>query len=398
MEIKLYLRKLLGKWWLILIAFLLTVIPTVLLVREQPWIYEAKTSFVIRPRSSLTADQEEFVKAVDTLSRRTEINTTFSEVASSRLIKQRAIDQLDLTSGERKGLKVNARVIAGTNVLEIIVQGLQPGVVRDFANAISLETTDYIRNLYDVFELEPLDTATLPDSPVRPNKPLTIALGGIFGLILGVGLVFFIEYLNEPLPEDGSFNITDKETGVYNEPYFRLRLGQELSRAGHRNHSFSLALIKLNRRNLASGKTDPIPAAKASPQLTSALASNMRKEDILAHLGDSVFALLLPDMSGEVVSNLMDAFERKIESLTPSDVGSDNGVVIYSSVGIVTYVRGETTGDELLEQAAKALDGADADAHDKATPFSRSNTRHTLLANGEKSNQHEYLLKQITGR
>ena len=32
--------------------------------------------------------------------------------------------------------------------------------------------------------------------PVRPNKPLNIALGLIFGLIVGVGLAFFIEYLD----------------------------------------------------------------------------------------------------------------------------------------------------------------------------------------------------------
>ncbi len=32
--------------------------------------------------------------------------------------------------------------------------------------------------------------------PVKPNKPLNIALGLIFGLIVGVGLAFFIEYLD----------------------------------------------------------------------------------------------------------------------------------------------------------------------------------------------------------
>src|SRR6202012_950625 len=32
--------------------------------------------------------------------------------------------------------------------------------------------------------------------PVRPNKPLNIALGIIIGLVVGVGLAFFIEYLD----------------------------------------------------------------------------------------------------------------------------------------------------------------------------------------------------------
>jgi capsular exopolysaccharide synthesis family protein len=40
------------------------------------------------------------------------------------------------------------------------------------------------------------DRAEPGKSPVKPNKPLNIALGIVFGLIMGVGLAFFIEYLD----------------------------------------------------------------------------------------------------------------------------------------------------------------------------------------------------------
>jgi len=40
------------------------------------------------------------------------------------------------------------------------------------------------------------DPAEPGKSPVKPNKPLNIALGLIFGLIMGIGLAFFIEYLD----------------------------------------------------------------------------------------------------------------------------------------------------------------------------------------------------------
>jgi capsular exopolysaccharide synthesis family protein len=41
-----------------------------------------------------------------------------------------------------------------------------------------------------------VDKATVSDRPSKPNKPLNIALGVMLGLIVGVGLAFFIEYLD----------------------------------------------------------------------------------------------------------------------------------------------------------------------------------------------------------
>ncbi len=41
-----------------------------------------------------------------------------------------------------------------------------------------------------------IDKAQVSATPVQPNKPLNIALGIIIGLVVGVGLAFFIEYLD----------------------------------------------------------------------------------------------------------------------------------------------------------------------------------------------------------
>jgi succinoglycan biosynthesis transport protein ExoP len=68
---------------------------------------------------------------------------------------------------------------------------------------------DYHRALAAKIETEKIDLAipktTVVDitrvgepgkDPVRPNKPLNITLGLVFGLIVGIGLAFFIEYLD----------------------------------------------------------------------------------------------------------------------------------------------------------------------------------------------------------
>ncbi|MGA3283742.1 MAG: polysaccharide biosynthesis tyrosine autokinase [Verrucomicrobiota bacterium] len=40
------------------------------------------------------------------------------------------------------------------------------------------------------------DPAAPADAPVKPNKTMNIALGLVFGLVMGIGLAFFIEYLD----------------------------------------------------------------------------------------------------------------------------------------------------------------------------------------------------------
>jgi len=62
------------------------------------------------------------------------------------------------------------------------------------AYRIAAENTNV--NLPKTAVVEILERATPSDDPVRPNKPVNIALGIIFGLLIGVGLAFFIEYLD----------------------------------------------------------------------------------------------------------------------------------------------------------------------------------------------------------
>jgi capsular exopolysaccharide synthesis family protein len=59
---------------------------------------------------------------------------------------------------------------------------------------IAYETIDV--NLPKTMMVEIVDKAVPGMRPVRPNKPLNIALGIIIGLVVGVGLAFFIEYLD----------------------------------------------------------------------------------------------------------------------------------------------------------------------------------------------------------
>ncbi|MGR3303979.1 MAG: GumC family protein, partial [Candidatus Scalindua sp.] len=66
-----------------------------------------------------------------------------------------------------------------------------------------LKETD-ITGALQTSNISVIDLATVPRHPIEPNKKLNIILGAIVGLFLGIGMVFFLEYLDNTIksPED----------------------------------------------------------------------------------------------------------------------------------------------------------------------------------------------------
>ncbi|MEW6378543.1 MAG: polysaccharide biosynthesis tyrosine autokinase [bacterium] len=66
-----------------------------------------------------------------------------------------------------------------------------------------LKETDLTRGLKNS-NIRIIDRAEVPDKPIKPNKKLNLLLGAIVGLFAGIGLSFFLEYLDNTIktPED----------------------------------------------------------------------------------------------------------------------------------------------------------------------------------------------------
>lgn len=194
MELRAYLRILRRKWWIVVPVFVVTLAVTAGLSFSQPYVYEASTTLLARPGAEFT-DIKSQVSALDTLANRAEIVATYAEVANSRLIKGQALSDLNLSPEQVAGLSVNAQWLAGTNLIEIVVQGRDPGIVKDFADMVREKTMVYVKGLSEVYELALLDEAVEPLVPVLPRRALDLILGAILGLALGAGLAILVEYL-----------------------------------------------------------------------------------------------------------------------------------------------------------------------------------------------------------
>jgi diguanylate cyclase (GGDEF)-like protein len=370
--LKVYLRILLQRWWLILIALLATLGITAAFTFSQPRIYQAETTFVVRPRANLIVD-DEFVKALGTLSRSVEISTTYAEIANSNLIKNQAIKKLGLSGQQGAGLSVSGKLLAGTNILRIVAEGNNPELVRKFADAVGVETKNYINNLYDVFDLELLDTAELPRLPVSPNVALNLVLGAFLGFFLGLTLIFLAEYLQKPVRPFSEFNILDLNTGSYNKPYFTQRVDEEVSRVKRANLMFSLALLRVKADEWASDQTDQ-DWEEVMRWVKSIAEPYLREEDILARFNEDTFAVLLPNLDGEAAKNIMDELRLKIRTRSLENDGTNGGLTVFTSASVVAYQPNTMVNsrEELLDIASIILRDADKAPHGDIQMFTFS--------------------------
>jgi diguanylate cyclase (GGDEF)-like protein len=360
MELRTYLQILLRRWRIALAAFLSTFVTTIMLTFTQTPVYEASTTYIVTP-AGVYEDVRSLVDGLDTLSRRTEIASTYAKVAASRLIKQQAADALFLSKSQVGDLAVSGRLVAGTNVIEITVEGSDPGLVELFANMVGVKTASYVLELYDTIGLRPLDSATMPRSPVSPRKGLNLALGVVCGLALGAGLAFFAEYLQAPRARMDSFSILDEETGAYNERYFRHRLRAEISRARRNGYPLSLALLDFDQLRVTDrflpSQVEEVEGG-ALPQLAEILRQNVREEDIISHFDGSWFALLMPDVPAERAETVVDELLGTISS-TPLEIQGADSPSVHSSITAVVALDGNCRdANAFLVEAHRALQQA----------------------------------------
>jgi capsular polysaccharide biosynthesis protein len=380
MDLRSFFRIIPKRWWIAVLALIITTVLTALFAYSQPLVYEATSSFVLKPRTELITAEEDIVRAIDTISNRLEINTTFAEVASSKLIFDNAISALDLTKNEASNLSIESQVLPGTNVLEIIARGGSPDLVQNLANAVGQETLNYVRNLYDVFELQALEEAVIPSQPSEPNRPLLMIIGVIFGLLLGISSIF-LSGLVQPEKEDVKyFDIIDHESGAFNRPYFLMRLREEMARAQKYRYPLAISLIKI-KFSIFEVSSDPSwtifdafenefssKIRLEALRITAVLIQQyLRDEDVLAHYDDVVYAIMFPNMTGDSAQEFVEELCTKIASINQGVLKSRG---VNGTAGVTASLDDEITIDEFLANASFALVSAENDSLEKVYYYS----------------------------
>ena len=122
---------------------------------------------------------------------------TYSELIKTKDLVNKAIDnsQYDLSvNNVLNGITVNT--LTGTQILQISYQSKSPSIAKNILESITNEFITKAEELVPNGNVKILESVELPKNPVAPNKTMNIALAFILGMMVGFGIVFLLEYLD----------------------------------------------------------------------------------------------------------------------------------------------------------------------------------------------------------
>ena len=122
---------------------------------------------------------------------------TYAQAIKTKDLASRAIDKLDYTlepSYVISNLTVNP--ITSTQILEIKYRSKDQQEAKDVLKNVTDEFIVTAKELVPNGNVRIIEEVELPENPVSPNKPMNIAIAFLLGLMVSVGLVFLLEYLD----------------------------------------------------------------------------------------------------------------------------------------------------------------------------------------------------------
>jgi diguanylate cyclase (GGDEF)-like protein len=351
MNIKMYFRMIQKGWWIIVLTVLATLNVILIIDMFSSPIYAATTRMIVLPNAESFAGKD-FVSSLSSLDN-SSIVTTYADVFDSEFNQQAFINTLNLTEDEIAEYSQSTGVLPDSNVLEIYVTGPNAEITAKWANGVARTGIDYMRNLYQVYEVNILDAAVVPTEPISPRPARDLSLGGVLGLLVGVILAILRDQLRIPLEAYRQRRLVDSQSSAFNREHFETLLAEQTEKSAGEGGVFSLVMIKLEG---LMEFYDTLPQQVLNRLLTDVvgvLRAGLRGNDSVGRWDESTFSLLLPDTPVKAAETIKG---RLLKALTPpmALASLDEKIALRPAVGVAEFTKGADS-DEIALKALKAM-------------------------------------------
>ena len=122
---------------------------------------------------------------------------TYSELIKTKDLINRAITNSEYELKVEEVFKdVSVTTVADTQMLKIAYRSTSPKIAKNMLENITNEFIATAQELVPNGNVRVLETVELPEEPVAPNKKMNIAIAFILGIMVGFGIVFLLESLD----------------------------------------------------------------------------------------------------------------------------------------------------------------------------------------------------------
>ena len=198
------------KRWIIIVAITLTatIISGIISFFVIDPVYEASTKvFVGKEENDNAAYNSSEINMYQQLLQ------TYAQAIKTKDLVNRAISGLKYDGLEARNVVESLTVnpISNTQILQIKYQSKDPNEAKDVLKSVTDEFIVTAKELVPNGNVRIIEEVELPQNPVSPNKKMNIAIAFLLGLMVSVGLVFLLEYLDNTYKNKEQL---EKELGI----------------------------------------------------------------------------------------------------------------------------------------------------------------------------------------
>jgi len=181
-------------WLIVLITIIAATVSAVISFFVLTPVYESKTQILVNQ-----AKNDQQLYSNQTVQTNVQLINTYNDIITSPAILDKVVKELklDVSAADLSG-QIQVTSAQDSQVAQIVVQDTSAKRAADIANTTASVFQKEVPKLMNVDNVKVLSKATLGEnpSPVKPQPLLNVAIAIVVGLMVGIGLSFLLEYLD----------------------------------------------------------------------------------------------------------------------------------------------------------------------------------------------------------
>lgn len=128
---------------------------------------------------------------------------TYAKIAESNDVAEKAINDLggNYTVKELQNV-VKITPQADTQIMDIKTENKDPKEAKRIVEAVTKSFIEKSKQIIPNGNVEIIDSPKVPEKPIKPKKALNVAIAFFLGLMVSVGIIFTLEYMDNTVKNE----------------------------------------------------------------------------------------------------------------------------------------------------------------------------------------------------